>query len=33
LVFDAERELQILANENADSALAGKLLDQVRSWR
>lgn len=33
LVFEAERELQILANENADSALAGKLLDQVRSWR
>jgi len=33
LVFEAEKELQLLANENAGSSFAAKLLDQVRSWR
>jgi hypothetical protein len=33
LVFEAEKELQLLANENANSTFAAKLLDQVRSWR
>ena len=33
LVFEAEKELQLLANENADSTFAAKLLDQVRSWQ
>jgi len=33
LVFDAEKELQLLSNENADSTFAAKLLDQARSWR
>src|SRR5262249_43243514 len=32
LVFEAEKELQFLASENADSSFVAKLLDQVRSW-
>jgi hypothetical protein len=32
-VAEAERELQLLANENADSTLVKQWLDQIRSWR
>src|SRR5215510_8210439 len=33
LVYEAEKEFQLLAAENADSTLAAKLLKQARSWR
>ncbi len=33
LISDAEKEFQLLVNENADSAFATKLLDQARSFR
>lgn len=33
LAFEAEKEFQMLVEENAGSAFARKLLGQVRSWR